>query len=315
MDSINNISSVVFLLGVNPRLEASILNSRLRGKVMHNPIDVCVIGSSFDLNMPTSFVSLNLSKGLSIFEGKLEKLSVSLFVSKNPYVLIGENIFDRVQGNVKNITSKLSSIYSSLKTIHLVNNRNSEGASWLFNNHFSSKANKIKDSLSIFINLEENIFTKNILTESEKKIWINTHGSSCATESDIIVPMLTAYESEEKHMNVEHRLQKTQKSVTSSVNSRSLKDIISSIFETSELSFKAASSLMEVSQNPELYSTLKETENSFIDTIQDSNSKILISKYPIKIKIKDFYCTDNLTKNSILMQNCSNETIKESTNF
>lgn len=315
MDSINNISSIVFLLGVNTRLEASILNSRLRGKVMHNPVDVCVIGSSFDLNMPTSFVSLNLSKGLSIFEGKLEKLSVSLFVSKNPYVLIGENIFDRVQGNVKNITSKLLSIYSSLKTIHLVNNRNSEGASWLFNNHFSSKANKIKDSLSIFINLEENIFTKNILTESEKKIWINTHGSSCATESDIIVPMLTAYESEEKHINVEHRLQKTQKSVTSSVNSRSLKDIISSIFETSELSFKASSSLMEVSQNPELYSTLKETENSFIDTIQDSNSKILISKYPIKIKIKDFYCTDNLTKNSILMQNCSNETIKESTNF
>lgn len=315
MDNINKLSSVVFLLGVNTRLETSILNSRLRAKVVHNPIDVQAIGASFDLNMPAGFVSLNLSKGLSIFEGKLEKLSLSLFESKNPYVLIGENVFDRVQGNVKNITSKLSSIYSSLKISHIINNRNSEGASWLSNNKFSSKSNKIKDSLSIFVNLEENVFTKNIVTESKNKIWINTHGSSCATESDIIVPMLTPYESEERHLSIEHRLQKTQKSVTSSINSRAVQDIIASIFNVNQSTFKAASSLFEVSQNPELYSTLKDNKMSLIDTIKDSDSKVVISKYPIKIKIKDFYCTDNLTKNSILMQNCSNETIKESTNF
>lgn len=314
MNDIDNLSSLAFLFGINTRLESSILNSRLRTKVIHDPVDVQVIGASFDLNMPSSFVSLNLSKGLSIFEGKIEKLSSSLFGAKNPYILIGENVFDRTYGNVKNITEKLTNVFSSLKVLFLTNNRNSEGASWLSHNVFSSKVNKLKNSLSIFINLEENIFTKNILSESNKKIWINTHGSSCASESDLIVPMLTPYESEEMHLSVEHRFQKTYKSVTSSVNSRSIKDIVSSIFETNLPVSKSISSLLEISAHPELYTTLKD-QNSFIDIVKNSDSSVIISKYPIKQKIKDFYCTDNLTKNSILMQNCSNETIKISKNF
>jgi NADH dehydrogenase (ubiquinone) Fe-S protein 1 len=314
MSDIDNLSSVAFLFGVNTRLESSILNSRLRAKVIHDPVDVQVIGTSFDLNMPSSFVSLNLSKGLSIFEGKVEKLSLSLFGAKNPYILIGENVFDRTFGNVKNITEKLTATFSSLKVLYLTNNRNSEGASWLSHNVFSNKVNKLKNSLSIFINLEENIFIKNILSESNKKVWINTHGSSCASESDLIVPMLTPYESEEMHLNVEHRFQKTYKSVTSSVNSRSVKDIVSSIFETNLPVSQSISNLLELSAHPELYTTLKD-QNSFIDIVKNSGSSVIISKYPIKQKIKDFYCTDNLTKNSILMQNCSNETIKVSKNF
>jgi len=314
MNDIDNLSSVAFLFGVNTRLESSMLNSRLRAKVVHDPVNVQVIGASFDLNMPSSFVSLNLSKGLSIFEGKIEKLSLSLFGAKNPYILIGENVFDRTFGNVKSITNKLTTIFSSLKVLYLTNNRNSEGASWLSHNVFSSKANKLKNSLSIFINLEENIFVKNILSDSSTKVWINTHGSSCAVESDLVVPMLTPYESEEMHLSVEHRFQKTYKSVTSSVNSRVVKDIVSSIFETKLPTSQSISNLLEVSSHPELYSTLK-GKNSFIDIIKDSDSSVIISKYPIKQKIKDFYCTDNLTKNSILMQNCSNETIKVSKNF
>jgi len=315
MNDIDNLSSIVFLLGVNTRLEASMLNSRLRTKVVHDPIDVQVIGSSFDLNMPSGFICLNLSKGLSIFEGKIEKLSNSLFNSKNPYVLIGENVFDRTTGNIKSITAKINSIFSSIKISHLVNNRNSEGASWLSFSGFSSKTNKLKNSLSIFVNLEENIFVKNILTESDKRIWINTHGSSCATESNMIVPMLTPFESEEYYLNVEHRLQKTYRSVTSSLNSRSLKDIVSSVFEVTLPTSHAISSLVEVSENPELYSLSKNSDISLINTINEADSSVIISKYPIKNKIKDFYCTDNLTKNSILMQNCSSETVKISKNF
>jgi len=180
--------------------------------------------------------------------------------------------------------------------------------------HFQVNQLLQKNSLSIFVNLEENIFTKNILSAANKKIWINTHGSSCASDADIVVPMLTPYESEEMHLNVEHRLQKTYKSVTSSLNSRSANDIISSIFETTLPLSQSISSLVEVTTHPELYTTLK-NENSIIDIVKDSDSSIIISKYPIKQKIKDFYCTDNLTKNSILMQNCSNETIKVSKNF
>jgi NADH-quinone oxidoreductase chain G len=314
MNDIDNLSSVAFLFGVNTRLESSILNSRLRTKVVHDPVDVQVIGTSFDLNMPSSFVSLNLSKGLSIFEGKVEKLSLSLFGAKNPYILIGENVFDRTSGNIKSITEKLTATFSSLKILYLTNNRNSEGTSWLSHNMLSSKVNKLKNSLSIFINLEENIFVKNILAESNKKIWINTHGSSCASDSDLIVPMLTPYESEEMHLSVEHRFQKTYKSVTSSVNSRAIKDIVSSIFETILPVSQSISNLLEVSAHPELYATLKD-QNSLIDIVKNSGSSVIISKYPIKQKIKDFYCTDNLTKNSILMQNCSNETIKVSKNF
>lgn len=314
MNDIDNLSSVVFLFGVNTRLESSILNSRLRTKVVHDPIDVQVIGTSFELNMPSTFVNLSLSKSLSIFEGKIEKLSHSLFGSKNPCIIIGENMFDRTFGNVKSITSKLTNIFSSLKVLHLTNNRNSEGASWLSYNVFSSKSIATKNSLSLFVNLEENIFTKNVLSASNKKIWINTHGSSCASDADMVVPMLTPYESEEMHLNVEHRLQKTYKSVTSSINSRSAKDIISSIFETNLPNSQSISNLVEVITHPELYTTLK-TENSMIDIVKDSDSSVIISKYPIKQKIKDFYCTDNLTKNSILMQNCSNETIKVSKNF
>ncbi len=143
---------------------------------------------------------------------------------------------------------------------------------------------------------------------------VNSHWSLFSWDLDFIVSMFTPYESEEMHLSVEHRFQKTYKSVTSSVNSRAIKDIVSSIFETTLPVSQSISSLLEVSAHPELYATLKD-QNSFIDIVKNSGSSVIISKYPIKQKIKDFYCTDNLTKNSILMQNCSNETIKVSKNF
>jgi len=317
MSKIDSVEDLFILLGSNLRLESAVLNSRIRFRYKNSLINIQAMGVVFEENIPTSFVNLSLSKAIEVFEGKSPILSKLLIGSKKPFIIIGENFADRVD-NVNNFVRTLSNLLPASNIFYLNNSCNSRGIENLNLTKYSSRKNKA----SIAVNLDDSTFTRKIVSNLNRKIWINTHGSYLATKFDMIVPSLTSFETEQIYINAENRPQKTQKSFVSFFNVKSLKDIVMAIFniDSTVLNSKEnyLSHIKEMVENGEKYSSLKTISSPF-ESIKHSfakyNNPVQISKYPVKQKIKDFYCTDTFTRNSIIMQECSSEVIKNSINF
>ncbi len=317
MSKIDSVEDLFILLGSNLRLESAVLNSRIRFRYKNSLINIQAMGVVFEENIPTSFVNLSLSKAIEVFEGKSSILSRLLVSSKKPFIIIGENFSDRID-NVNSFIRTLSTLLPSSNIFYLNNSCNSRGIENLNLSKYSSRKNKA----SIAVNLDDSTFTRKIVSNLNRKIWINTHGSYLATKFDMIVPSLTSFETEQVYINAENRPQKTQKSFVSFFNVKSLKDIVMAIFNTNLTVLNSKenylSHIKEMLENGEKYSSLKTISSPF-ESIKYSfakyNNPVQISKYPVKQKIKDFYCTDTFTRNSIIMQECSSEVIKNSVNF
>jgi len=206
MSKVDAVEDLFILLGSNLRLESAVLNSRIRFRYKNSLINVQAMGVVFEENIPTSFVNLSLSKAVEMFEGKSFTLSRLLVNAKKPFIIISENFADRVD-NVHNFIKVLSGILPSSNIFYLNNSSNSKGIESLNFNKLSSKTN----GSSIAVNLDDSVLTRKITSKLDKKIWINTHGSSLATKFNMIVPCLTSYETEQVYINTENRPQKNSK--------------------------------------------------------------------------------------------------------
>jgi len=264
-------------------------------------------------------VNLSLSKAIEVFEGKSPILSKLFVNSKKPFLIIGENFADRVD-NIHNFIRAVSNVVPESNVLYLRNICNSAGISSLNMPKYSLKQN----NSVVAVNLDDSTFTRKLFSNSnlKKRMWINTHGSTLATKFDMIVPSLTSFETEQVYINTENRPQKTQKSFVSFFNVKSIKEIIMSIFNVdlhkNSSNENYFSHINEMIADGEKYNSLKNNIspfNSIKHSLNNYASGVLISKYPLKQKVKDFYCTDTFTRNSIIMQECASEVSKNSINF
>jgi hypothetical protein len=128
------------------------------------------------------------------------------------------------------------------------------------------------------------------------------------------------------YINIESRPQITQKSFASFFDVKSTQDVVVSLFNLNKTDFisnkeNSLSHVYEQISDVNLYDSQKDIVSPFRNIVNKLSGNayvsapVLVSNYPVKQKVKDFYCTDTITRNSIIMQECSAETIKNSTNF
>ena len=136
-----------------------------------------------------------------------------------------------------------------------------------------------------------------------------------ALEADFIIPILTSFENEEIFLNLEERPQKTNRTFSSFFNAQSIKNIFRSIFNINEkqVSNKANSFnyLLEIINSGSKFNSL----NSILMPTLEVSDIIKINTYPVKSNIEDFYLSNKFTKNSLIMNQCSQLVRKTSTNF
>ena len=321
---ISNNKGTCFLLSSNPKIESSVLNARLRYKYKNNLSNIYSFNKTFSSNFPTHFVNLNIKYLLTLFEGK--NIYSSLFLSYNqPLLIIGESL-KKSFSNLQLIITFLKGKFLNMKIIKINLSSNTESLSFLNVNSFNKKdlfkLNNNKNYSSLFINLDDNLrlrkyFDKSIMNSS---IWLNTHGSKFAINSKTILPTLTSFEQEEIFLNLEQRPQKTQKIFDNFFNARPIKNILQSIFNLKKDEFQKTGYFMdyflEIINSSEIFESL----NSKILSLKSSNLLFKndfaqISVLPTKSSLEDFYCSNNFSKNSLTMLNCSQLKRNQSTNF
>jgi len=189
-DYINNKKLFIFL-GYNLRLEAPILNIKLRKKYLKEKISYYIIGSNFNDNLNSKMLGLNILHIFNYFSGKskicgkilkdLKKIKENIF----NFILLGNNIISRFDN--KNIFKFLQNNYELLNVNVNKIKRVKKSIIDLKNCYYIKNNINLyyqKNYLGLYLNFL-NINLSNLLYE-ELNLYYNVHNIKKISKTDIL---------------------------------------------------------------------------------------------------------------------------------
>jgi NADH-quinone oxidoreductase chain G len=307
---LNNIDNSDFclLLGVNPKIEAAILNIRLRSRWQKGNFHLSSIGSITKANLPTNFIGFNTLSFSNFLVGKSE-LQNLISRSKFPFILVGKNFLNRYNSTFLNTYFKELNIAS--KFMVLGSKVNSFG-SGLLNFRSYTLDDSIWAETIYFINLDEISLVKKLMNNfSGFKVWIHTHGSRITSKANLVVPISSYLETEAFYFNVEGKVQKTLPALKAIGDARSLTSLLDLFyyFTVNKIWLNLTSGfILKLKTFPQANSFSTISEEKFIGIEKGTHM-------PLKSNLEDFYLSSGWTKASAIMAQCSYLARKAPSNF
>jgi NADH dehydrogenase/NADH:ubiquinone oxidoreductase subunit G len=263
-------------------------------------------GVSFGGTFPIRFINLNVSDLLSIFEGRSLYASKLFMKSENPIILFSSSILSRFP-RFDVFVSRFLQFYSNVRILNISSSCNEKGSLY-FNFDTLNRGRLLIKSENFFLQLSENIFLKKLVHSLNKNfLWFNSHGSRCASGAKLIVPLKTSFEYEDTYLNFEQRPQKSNVVNDNVSDALDLGTFFNSLSGSSPFVYKHESFLQELVLSKNKFEKLKDHKSlvSYITSKDSFFNSTSVSKYPLKSSFENFYLTSNSTKNSRLMQKCS----------
>lgn len=314
-DKINKIenfnSNCFILLATNIRIECAVINIKLRIKAKNKKITALNFGQRMDSFFSIKFLNITSKLILNVIEAKDKFFSKIIFNKIQPIFLIGEAFFQRLHINKDSLIQHLNK-YNSNNLVYIINKKvNSEAIKMLNIKSINSRILESKLGNLYCCGLNDNLIIRQILKKTTlNSIWLHTHGSQIATHCDVILPILSYFETEGIFINLEKRPQKSIKMLEnrSSNTVYSIYEIINIIKKNNNINFLKTSTpfnyVDEILENPNLFNNI--TKNFFEIINQNNNILGTYLNYPFKPIINDFYVTNSYSQYSINMLNYSN---------
>tara|TARA_Y100000590_G_scaffold408543_2_gene499733 strand:+ start:434 stop:2473 length:2040 start_codon:yes stop_codon:yes gene_type:complete len=299
-------SDFILLIGTNPRLEATILNSRIRKAYLKSKLKIYSIGDPGDLTYPYEKLTPNTSTIKEIISG-LHEISKKIKKSKKPIIIIGESALSGRSGQY---------IFESIKNFLSTNNFIKK--EWNALNVLTQQASKVgavdlgiysiekEDNFSFFNKLDNDEFKLIYLLGADdikinKKdkfiIYQGSHGDKGAEMADIILPGAAYTEKDGFFINLEGKLQAAYKA--SYPPGESKEDWII---------FKDIASIMgkpfEIDNINELRDSIKKNIEKKISISNQHAPKVSFVQDPILIKSIDYYYSNSIARASKIMSEC-----------
>ena len=311
-------SDLLLLVGANPRLEATILNARIRKTYLKNKLPILSIGDPGDLTYPYKVIGTKTDDIKQILEGKSE-INNLFKKSKNPLVIIGESALELKSGkyileglkdflhknkfinenwNSFNILSQNAATVGALD-LNFLNKENGSG------NFFDKLKNHIFELL-YFVGSDELNFQKN----NEFIIYQGSHGDRMAQIADVVLPSPAYTEQNGFFINLEGRLQKAYKATNPIGNAKEdwkIFNLICNKLKNKNL-FTNYKDLIDDS-----LSKIKDSKN--IDTLPVTQTKKInltsgnFYSEDVSIRPIDYYFSNPVARASKTMSDCRAEKI------
>ncbi len=307
--SINGIedSDLIFLIGANPRYEATILNARIRKAFVNNNTKVISLNDVGDLTYPYKNLDGQTQTIKTIFEGS-EEISKEIISASKPMIIIGESLL------------KLNSseqLFNLIKNFLKINNKFTEG--WNPLNLLSCDAATVGNFDLGILNNEKNLLEElksnkfeivylvgqdnlEFNKKDEFVIYQGSHGDKGAEIADIILPGSAYTEQDGYFTNLEGKMQKAYKASYPPGEAKEDWQIINE--------------LAEVMNNRKLFNDKEELESSMFNYLKlqkekqiNINEKQKISDFQnekLNIQIKDYYFSNVIARSSKTMIECNN---------
>jgi len=307
--SINGIEEAdfIFLIGANPRYEATILNARIRKSHLNNNTKILSLNDNGDLTYPYESLDGNTQTLKNIFEGT-NNLSKIILDSKKPMVILGESflrlnsaefLYEKILKFLKN-NNKFSEYWNPINILScdaatvgnfdlgLINNENN-----LLNN---LKSNKFD---IVYLVGQDNL---DFVKKDEFVIYQGSHGDKGAEIADIILPGSAYTEQDGYFTNLEGKVQKAYKASYPPGEAKEDWQIINEI--------------AEFMNNRKLFNDKEELESSmfnYLNLQKEKQSKEYEKKIvedfhaeKLTIDLKPYYFSNIIARCSKTMIECNN---------
>ncbi|WP_075501688.1 NADH-quinone oxidoreductase subunit NuoG [Candidatus Pelagibacter communis] len=304
-------AGLIFLIGANPRFEATILNARIRKSFLNNNTKIISLNDVGDLTYSYEKLDGQTKTIVDIFQGRND-LSKKIISTKKPLIILGESffkiesakyIFDLIKNYLKK-NNKISSEWNSLNK--LTSDAATVGSLDLniinHNENMFDGLNNHKYEIIYLLGQDDLKFSK----KDEFIIYQGSHGDKGAEIADIILPSSAYTEQNGYFTNLEGKLQKSYKASYPPGEAKEDWQIINE--------------LAEFMNNRKLFNDKDELESSMFNFInlkrenknlQKSNIEINNSFKNEKLLVdyKSYYFSNVIARASKTMLDCHNSKI------
>ncbi len=303
-------ADVILIIGSNIRWEAPLVNTRIQKAVRRGRAKVFAIGAPTDLTYKVEW--LGNDAGLV---GKLPKAAVEAFkAAKRPALILGGGglAVDGLHGAALALAKK----YDLVRTLE-------DGTAWNGFNVLHMAASRMgglmlgfaqddgiadiatkKPKLAFFLGADEVDFSK---FDKTFKVFIGHHGDKGAAAADVILPAAAYSEKDGTYVNLEGRVQRSNRAVFPPGDAREDWAILRALSDVlgHKLPFDSLDALRAVmyAEVPALAYEGLADYGWFIPKLGTTASG------PIGYPIKDFYLTNAICRASETMNLCSRELI------
>jgi NADH-quinone oxidoreductase subunit G len=309
-------ADVCLIIGSNPRLDAPILNARIRKRFLSKELTIAAIGVDADLTYSYKNLGDDAKILTDILEGK-NAFSEILKNAKKPMLILGSDAVSGAEGedilaSAKKLAEQFNMIQDDFngfnflsKTTGLVNGLEVgfDGA------RTEDILNKCEASVikAVILHSVDDINLERL--KDVFVIYIGTHGDKAAHIADVILPSVAYSEKEATYVNLEGRAQKTKRAIFAPGQARDDVEIFVELAQKLgfNLGFKNADQVRELlaSANP-VFANINQVTKAAWKSSGEINStfddeKILTKNY-------DFYLsTGAITRASRILNKCSAE--------
>ena len=294
-------ADLILLVGANPRLEATMINARIRKNFINNQTEIYSIGDPGDQTYKINYLGDNLNI-LKDIENDKSIFSEKIKLSKKPIIIIGESVLNAKQGLYVLETSKsILKKNNALPGLNILHQKaSSVGAIML--QAFSLSEDVVKNEILYLVGADE--------IEIDKKnkfiIYQGSHASKNTKIADVVLPGAAYTEKDALYVNLEGRVQAAFKASFPPGNAkedwkiiRALSDVLNKPLKFNTVEqlrakmFEAYPNLSKIDQLPKVDFDKLSISNS-LDTL---DSKVVFDSI-------DYYQTNEIARSSKTMIDC-----------
>ena len=297
-------ADVILLVSTNPRWEASLVNTRIRKAVRQHHAKVFGIGPEADQTYPVEW----LGDDMGLLAKLPKALAEALKGAERPAIILGGGALsiDGAHGAALKLASKFKLIrdgWNGFNVLHIGASRTGGlMLGYAFDGGIKAIAQK-KPKLLFALGADEMDYG---LFSDSFKVFIGHHGDAGAHAADVILPGAAYTEKNGTYVNLEGRVQRSNKAIFAPGDAREDWSILRALSDVlgKTLPFDSFEELrMKMSlDHPEL------AETGLVSFAWNPPSGLPSApKGPGVHPIKDFYLTNSIARASATMQRCSAE--------
>ena len=306
-------SDLIFLIGTNPRYEATILNARIRKSYLNNNNKIISLNDLGDLTYPYESLDGKTKTLKEIFDGNHE-ISKKIIGANNPMIIIGESLLNLGSSqyffnSIKNFLTQNKKISEEWNSFNIL----SCDASTVGNYDLGiiNESNNLLEDLQnhkfdiVYLMGQDNL---NFEKKDEFIVYQGSHGDKGAEIADIILPGSAYTEQDGYFTNLEGKIQKAYKASYPPGDAKEDWQIINE--------------LAELMNNRKLFNDKEELESSMLNHLnlqkerqineKDKSNKIEDNEFKdevLKVNVKDYYFSNVVARSSKTMIECNNSKI------
>ncbi|KAL5574329.1 hypothetical protein UlMin_023926 [Ulmus minor] len=310
-------ADVFLLVGTQPRVEAAMVNARIRKTVRATEAKVGYIGPPTDINYNHQHLGTGPQTLLEIAEGRHSFCS-ALSNAKNPVIIIGSGLFERedkdaIFSTVETIIAKHPNIVRPDWNGFNVLLRSAAQAAALDLGLVPESINSIESAKFVYLMGADDVNLEKIPADAFV-VYQGHHGDRSVYRANVILPASAFSEKEGTYENTEGCAQLTVPAVPTVGDARDDWKTVKALSEVSgiPLPYDSLSGIRSRigTVAPNLLRVDEREPATFSPSLKpQTNQKI--SSEPFRTAVENFYMTDSITRASKIMAQCSAMLLKK----